>query len=224
MKVNGIILGTMEMTLFGLISYGCKDFSPNLQNMDNVMYYWFCLTILTGIWEISFIMNYEDCVNNSLDLIMKKEHVWFNKYTLDNLIPWKFSKIFYSEYGAWADREYMTPVNYWSRLIEGSHAFLCGLVALHCMLDITEGEEKTFLILAALSMGTQLMNSILYMANYCIELQDKDNVNYITPQFPAGPFLINRAFMYVNIFWTLMPLLTIVFLLYQNNNGINKQY
>ena len=91
MKVNGIILGTIEMSLFGLISYGCKDFLPNLQNMDNVMYYWFCLTILTGIWEISFIMNYEDCLNNSRNLIMKKEHVWFNKYTLDNLLPWKLS-------------------------------------------------------------------------------------------------------------------------------------
>lgn len=205
MKVNGIILGTIEMSLFGLISYGCKDFSPNLQNMDNVMYYWFCLTILTGIWEISFIMNYEDCVNNSLDLIMKKEHVWFNKYTLDNLLPWKLSKIFYSEYGAWADREYMTPVNYWSRLIEGSHAFLCGLVALHCMLDITEGEEKTFLILAALSMGTQLMNSILYMGEYFIQTRDQRSVNYNSAIFPIGILLTNRGFMYVNILWTIMP-------------------
>jgi len=205
MKVNGIILGTIEMSLFGLISYGCKDFSPNLQNMDNVMYYWFCLTILTGIWEISFIMNYEDCVNNSLDLIMKKEHVWCNKYTLDNLLPWKLSKIFYSEYGAWADREYMTPVNYWSRLIEGSHAFLCGLVALHCMLDITEGEEKTFLILAALSMGTQLMNSILYMGEYFIQTRDQRSVNYNSAIFPIGILLTNRGFMYVNILWTIMP-------------------
>ena len=205
MKVNGIILGTIEMSLFGLISYGCKDFSPNLQNMDNVMYYWFCLTILTGIWEISFIMNYEDCVNNSLDLIMKKEHVWFNKYTLDNLLPWKLSKIFYSEYGAWADREYMTSVNYWSRLIEGSHAFLCGLVALHCMLDITEGEEKTFLILAALSMGTQLMNSILYMGEYFIQTRDQRSVNYNSAIFPIGILLTNRGFMYVNILWTIMP-------------------
>lgn len=205
MKVNGIILGTMEISLFGLISYGCKDFSPNLQNMDNAMYYWFCLTILTGIWEISFIMNYEDCVNNSRDLIMKKEHVWFNKYTLDNLLPWKLSKIFYSEYGAWADREYMTSINYWSRLIEGSHAFLCGLVALHCMLDRTEGEEKTFLILAALSMGTQLMNSILYMGEYFIQTRDQRSVNYNSKNFPTGILLTNRGFMYVNIFWTVMP-------------------
>lgn len=205
MKVNGIILGTIEMSLFGLISYGCKDFSPNLKNMDNAMYYWFCLTILTGIWEISFIMNYEDCVNNSRDLIMKKEHVWFNKYTLDNLLPWKLSKIFYSEYGAWADREYMTSVNYWSRLIEGSHAFLCGLVALHCMLDITEGEEKTFLILAALSMGTQLMNSILYMGEYFIQTRDQRSVNYNSAIFPIGILLTNRGFMYVNILWTIMP-------------------
>ena len=205
MKVNGIILGTMEISLFGLISYGCKDYLPNLQNMDNAMYYWFCLTILTGIWEISFIMNYKDCVNKSKELIIKKEHVWFNKYTLDNLLPWKLSKIFYSEYGAWADREYITSVNYWSRLIEGSHAFLCGLVALHCMLDRTEGEEKTFLILAALSMGTQLMNSILYMGEYFIQTRDQRSVNYNSAIFPIGILLTNRGFMYVNLLWTIMP-------------------
>ena len=205
MKVNGIILGTMEISLFGLISYGCKDYLPNLQNMDNAMYYWFCLTILTGIWEISFIMNYKDCVNKSKELIIKKEHVWFNKYTLDNLLPWKLSKIFYSEYGAWADREYITSVNYWSRLIEGSHAFLCGLVALHCMLDRTEGEEKTFLILAALSMGTQLMNSILYMGEYFIQTRDQRSVNYNNAIFPIGILLTKRGFMYVNLLWTIMP-------------------
>ena len=151
MKVNGIILGTMELTLFGLISYGCR--TPNLQNMDSAMYYWFCFTILTGIWEISFIINYKQCVDNSRDLITKKEHAWFNKYTLDNLLPWKFSKIFYAEYGAWADRDYMLISNYWSRLIEGSHAFLCGLVALHCMLNKTEGERKDIFNISSIING-----------------------------------------------------------------------
>jgi len=205
MKVNGIILGTMEISLFGLISYGCKDFLPNLQNMDSMIYYWFCLTILTGIWEISFIMNYKQCVDNSKELIIKKEHVWFNKYTLDNLLPWKFSKIFYAEYGAWADRDYMMITNYWSRLIEGSHAFLCGLVALHCMLNKTEGEERTFLILAVLSMGTQLMNSILYMGEYFIQTRDQGSVNYNSYIFPIGILLTKRGFMYVNLLWTIMP-------------------
>jgi len=205
MKVNGIILGTMEITLFSLISYSFKVISPNLQNMDNIMYYWFCLTILTGIWEISFIMNYKDCVNKSRNLIIKNQHVWFNKYALDNLLPWKLSKIFYSEYGAWADREYMILTNYWSRLIEGSHAFLCGLVALHCMLDRTEGEEKTFLILATLSMGTQLMNSILYMGEYFIQTREHSSTNFNSLNFPTGFLLTKRGFMYVNLLWTIMP-------------------
>jgi hypothetical protein len=205
MKVNGITLGCIEMSLFGLISYSSKSFFTNLQNMDSVLYYWFCLTILTGIWELSFIINYKQCVDYSRELIKKKEHAWFNKYTLGNLLPWKFSKIFYAEYGAWADRDYMMITNYWSRLIEGSHAFLCGLVALHCMINKTEGEERTFLILAALSMGTQLMNSILYMGDYFIQTRDQSSTNYNSSNFPTGFLLTKRGFMYVNIFWTIMP-------------------
>lgn len=213
MKVNGIVLGAIEMALFGIISASCQRLLPNLMNMNTVMYYWFCLTILTGIWEFSFIMNYDNSVKYSYDLIANKEHVWFNEYTLDNLLPWKLSKIFYAEYGAWADRDYMLLTNYWSRLIEGSHAVLCGLVALHCMVNKTEKEERTFLILAAVSMGTQLMNSILYMGEYFIQTNDLSSMNYNSPAFPTGILLTKRGFMYVNIFWTLMPSYSIYALL-----------
>ena len=34
----------------------------------------------------------------------------------------KLARIFYAEYGAWADREYMVSSDDWSRTIEGSHA------------------------------------------------------------------------------------------------------
>ena len=49
-------------------------------------------------------------------------------------------------------------------------------------------------------MGTQIMNSILYMGEYFIQTRDQRSVN-----FPIGILLTNRGFMYVNIFWTVMP-------------------
>ena len=54
-------------------------------------------------------------------------------------------------------------------------------------------------------MGNQLMNSILYMGQYFIQTGDKDSVNYNDDNFPVGFLLYKRAFMYVNIFWTIMP-------------------
>jgi hypothetical protein len=193
------------MSLFGIAATSCKHFIPNLAFLDPVTYYWFCLTILTGIWELSFILNYKQCINFSRNLIRDKEHVWFNSYTLDNLIPWRLSKIFYSEYGAWADRDYMLRRNYWSRLIEGTHAFLCGLTMLYCMINKTKDDDRKYLILASLSMGSQLMNSILYMGEYFIQTDDLTNMNYDSPNFPTGFLLTKRGFMYVNLFWTIMP-------------------
>ena len=54
-------------------------------------------------------------------------------------------------------------------------------------------------------MASQLMNSILYMGEYFIQIKDKHSVNLNTPKFPCGFALIKRPFMYVNLFWTIMP-------------------
>ena len=54
------------------------------------------------------------------------------------------------------------------------------------------------------------MNSILYMMNYFNQLAEPSNVNYCSVAFPCGHALLNRAFMYVNIFWTIMPLYAIL--------------
>ena len=42
----------------------------------------------------------------------------------------KLSPIFYAEYGAYADREYMNRHDDWSRVIESSHSLFCGVFAL----------------------------------------------------------------------------------------------
>ena len=57
------------------------------------------------------------------------------------------------------------------------------------------------------------MNSLLYMTNYMCQLQDPDSVNHVTSEFPSGTFLSARPFMYVNIFWTVMPICVITQLL-----------
>ena len=93
-----------------------------------------------------------------------------NKYPLNYVLPWKLAEIFYAEYGAWADREYMISSNYWSRLIEGSHAGLCGLFSLLGMLCRLEHVNKQYLVCMVLAMGTQLMNSVLYMGEYFFKL------------------------------------------------------
>ena len=59
-------------------------------------------------------------------------------------------------------------------------------------------------------MGTQLMNSILYMSEYFIQTNTPSSINYNTPKFPCGKFLLKRPFMYINIFWTVMPFFILI--------------
>ncbi len=65
----------------------------------------------------------------------------------------------------------------WSRIIEGSHALFCGIFALTAIILKMKNKHYKFYIAVAVSMGTQLMNSILYMANYFNQLYCIPNVS-----------------------------------------------
>ena len=222
--IYGAIIGGIELLIFFIISYKVRKCNFQLQSINSVSYYWFMLTILTMIWEIAFISNYDNVSKYSNTLIQNKEHVWTNKYSILYILPWRLSEIFYAEYGAYADREYMLLHNDWSRIIEGTHAIFCGFFALFAMIFKVNNRNMLYLITGSISMGSQLMNSLLYMFNYFNQLNDCDNVNYNNYLFPAGKYLFKRPFMYVNIFWTFMPLYTIIYLIAKYLNKNNNQY
>ena len=223
-EVNGIIIAIFELSLFAGVAYPSRKYITSFKNIEVISYYWLAFTVLTGIWEICFISNYHSINDISQKLITNEEHAWTNKYTLDYVLPWKLADIFYGEYGAWADREYMVSSNYWSRLIEGSHAGLCGLFAFLGMLCRLEHVNKQYLVCMVLAMGTQLMNSILYMGEYFLQVEDSNNVNYNSPDFPTGFALTKRGFMYVNIFWTLMPSYVLYKTLTNKKNTVDDIY
>ena len=164
------------------------------------------LTVLTMIWECSFIYNYKKINVLSTELVENNTHVWTNDYDLTYLLPWKLSFIFYAEYGAHADREYMITTDNWSRIIESTHAIFCGLFAFLVLFSkIKDSHINKYILAIGISMGSQLMNSILYMSEYFIQEKEINNINYCSPVFPCGTALSLRGFMYVNIFWTVMP-------------------
>ena len=76
---------------------------------------------------------------------------------------------------------------------------LCGIIA-------TIYKSHSAIPYITLSMGSQLMNSILYLGEYNIQTKDKHNANYNTSKFPLGFLWNKRPFMYVNIFWTIIPM------------------
>ena len=43
------------------------------------------------------------------------------------------------------------------------------------------------------------------MEEYFIQTHLPASVNYDTPNFPCGKDLFKRPFMYVNLFWMIMP-------------------
>tara|TARA_B100001123_G_scaffold424516_1_gene536112 strand:+ start:78 stop:638 length:561 start_codon:yes stop_codon:yes gene_type:complete len=166
-------------------------------------------TILTLFWETSFICNYTRVREISTTLLQEKQHVWTNHYPLLYILPNKMAEIFYSEYAAYADREYMSRTDDWSRIIESTHAIFCGVISFIALVWKIKNKQDHFLIFLGASMGSQFMNSILYMSNYFIQMKNPHNVNFNTPRFPSGPFLSERPFMWINLFWTIMPMYVI---------------
>ena len=221
--LTGYDIAIIELSLYFVISTDIRKKLSNLKKIDVISYYWLTMTILTFIWETSFIINYHKVCSLSKNLIAHNENVWTNEYSILSVLPNKLAIIFYAEYGAYADREYMLDTHHWSRVIEGSHAYLCGIFAILSLYCKQKNMTQEHLIMTSISMGTQLMNSILYMSNYFIEIHNKSSVNYNQPDFPSGFLLIKRPFMYVNIFWTFMPGYVLYKLIKNNELLINNK-
>lgn len=206
MMINGLEAGIIEIALFFYIA----NYSYNCFNFDTIpkyIFFWLAFTVLTGIYELAYICNHKKSIQISKNFLKNKTNVWYSEYNLSIIIPTTLSIKFYGEYGAHADREYMTKKDYWSLLIEGSHCLFCGSFALIALTSFHNNQKDQYYLTVALSMGTQLMNSILYMGEYFIQVKTKTSINYNSKSFPSGILLIDRPFMYINIFWTLMPIL-----------------
>ena len=194
MLVSGITIGILEIVLYLFVSFTIRDNWIQFTTINLFTYCWLTMTVLTGFWEFIYRTNYNSIKNTAKLYITNNEHTWTNQYSLDYILPWKVSEIFYTEYAAYADREYMSDKNIWSRTIEGSHEWCCGLFALFALLSKYYHNEKLYLICISISMGTQFMNSLLYSINYFIQVKDPHNPNYDSPKFPLGFALLNRAF------------------------------
>lgn len=200
-KIKGYIGAIIVIFLFFIIS----TCFYSLFNIRPITYYWLCFTILTGIWEYTYITKKKYVTLNSRNLLSLKQHVWLKQYPFSIILPHNTSFIFYSEYAAYADREYMNKKYNWSIIIEGSQCILCAIFSLFSLYFNFINNNKNFYITMSISMGTQLMNSILYMSEYSIQCKDPSSINYNNHHFPTGKFLLKRPFMYINLFWTLMP-------------------
>lgn len=215
--MKGYVVGILELTLFMFGSIFIRKSFHQLQSINKITYFWVMMTILTGIWEIAYISDYSHVVNMSSQLIKNKQHVWTNDiYNISYVLPWKLSHIFYSEYGAWADREYMSNSDDWSRIIESSHCTQCALFSLIAIIFKIYDNHSNYLISLSVSMGTQFMNSFLYMFAYFIQEKNPNNVNYGNSTFPSDTWLFSRPFMWVNIFWLAMPFYTILYYMCEN--------
>lgn len=216
--ISGLTTGLIEITLFVLVAGLCRNKFKRLLIIKPVTYYWLTFTVLTGIWELNFILHYKDTTSYSDYLVKNDEHVWTNKYPINSILPPYVSKIFYAEYGAYADKEYQLLNNDWSRIIEGTHMAFCGVFSLMALIFHCRKNHLNYQFSIGLAMGTQLINSIIYMGKYFSQMHNPNNVNYCSTDFPCGFMLIERPFMYVNVFWSLMPSLIILQYLISNMN------
>jgi hypothetical protein len=176
-----------------------------IYDINLTTYYWLMFTVLTGIWELYYLINKRTVSKLSNMLIENNAHVWTQNYPIIMILPNYTSKIFYTEYAAWADRLYGTPRNPWSLIIEGTHCFVCALFSAITILTSANGNYELSNATLYIAMTAQAMNSILYIVQYMIQTRQKDSPNYDSEDFPCGQYLLDRPFMWINIFWTLMP-------------------
>ena len=206
--IKGYVGALLEVLLFGVVTYSTSSWFA----MPALQYYWYCFTVLTAFWEFIYVTEYGAIVNYAKGLLQRHEHVWTMTFPLAMVLPQNMARLFYAEYGAYADREYMTKVeyrhlDYWSRLVESSHALLCGWFAGVALLLSYLGYYDHSTQVAMFGMGCQLMNSILYMGQYFLQCNIPGGVNNNTVEFPLGRWMSKRPFMWVNIFWSLMPVM-----------------
>lgn len=206
--MKGYMIAALEILLFGVISHQIRATVPEFSKYHALTYYWYCFTVLTGIWEFVFVTTYASVVALSQQLITQHKHVWTESYPLSTVLPTKLAHIFYAEYGAYADREYMSRSkgDFWSRLIESSHALCCASMTLTSLVLMAQGHTETAKLAGAMGMGCQFMNSLLYMGEYRLQTQDPHSCNADSGDFPLGKWMSKRPFMWVNAFWLLMPM------------------
>lgn len=222
--VPGWTIGLLEILIFFAVSYGFKYFFTSLSQLNNIIYYWLCMTVLTGIWELTYLVTYDSIVNTAEQLILNDTHVWTNMYDLSYILPSELSHIFYAEYGAWADREYMSLNNNWSHTVEGTHLTFCAVFSFFGLFSGLERKTVKSLIVVGMAMAFQLMNSIMYMIEYSIQCNSIRSPNYYNnSEFPLGIAMSERPFMYVNLFWLIMPTYIIFYEIYNINlSKLNK--
>lgn len=216
-EINGLTIGLLNLFIalsLGYLARHIKCSKKQLHNISFISYYWQIITITTFIWEICYISQFKRTSEMAKTLIINKEHVWLKEYPLYYILPNNMAVIFYAEYASYADREYMDGKNDWSQVVEGTHMLFCGIVTLFSLLSKLFNYNRTYIILISAAMGAQLMNSIMYMANYIIETKDPNNINYCG-DWNCGTLYDKRPFMYVNLFWTIMPIVVLTELIIQ---------
>ena len=157
--MKGYVIGIIEIALYFVGSIFVRKSFKQLQTINRATYFWVMMTILTGVWEIAYISDYKNITNMSHQLVNTGQHVWTNNYDISYVLPWKLSRIFYAEYGAWADREYMSNSDDWSRIIESTHCSQCALFSLLAITFKLFGNHNNYLI--CLSVTNALMSNQL---------------------------------------------------------------
>lgn len=219
LNVSGTGIAVFELLFLFLISFFLRKRWKKLYEINTITYYWMMITIITFVWEFSYIVNYNEISKYAKYLKDSETHVWKNKYNLSYILPWEMASIFYAEYSAYADREYGSFTDDWSKTVESSHAIFCGLFCLFAIILKILNKKQHYLIVISIAMGSQLMNSILYLVEYLIQMNDIRSVNYYnTTDFPAGKMLSKRPFMWINIFWIILPFYTMIYMLNCSNN------
>ncbi len=183
----------------------------NFIDLPKFVFYWIAFSILVCIYEIAYLYNFKNITRNAKALIKTKNSIWFEKYDISKLLPWKFAKLFYTDYIANSDREYINNNTKYGKIIESTHLFICGGLYLLALIMNIYGNINKFKTLLFMSFGAQIMNIIMYTLFLYFQIHNKFSSNYASKRFPIGRYYEKRPFTYINIIYIIMIISIIIY-------------
>jgi hypothetical protein len=140
---------------------------PGLALIEPISFTWLAWQILTFVWEAVFAtFGFPTTSAYAQYLIEAKKHVWSERYGLAVILPWNTAMVYFSEYGAWADRKYGSPnelINLNSRFnFELTHGIVAGGFSLLSLIFEALYMPALAGVMIPIAMSGQVMNNVIY--------------------------------------------------------------
>ena len=78
--VTGLVIALVQIFILFGGSYLLRNKFPQLKQIETLTYYWLTMTVLTMLWEICFVVDYNNTTLYALELLAEKTHIYTQEF------------------------------------------------------------------------------------------------------------------------------------------------